>query len=89
MNLRHQSSAMSVIMLGEKTHTRGLQRKEETPYQPLSQQIGSYKKTTNNLLISATITVDRQKQKRENNTTQADHRVAKNKVSPNKQYYMY
>ena len=26
MGLRHQSSAMCIIMLGEKTHTRGLQR---------------------------------------------------------------
>ena len=40
MNLCHQSSVMWVIMLvmlGKKTHTRGLQRKKETPYQPLSQ----------------------------------------------------
>ena len=42
-DLRHQSSAMCVIMLGEKTHTRGLLRKEETPYQPLSQSTGSKK----------------------------------------------
>ena len=26
MDLRHQSSAMCIIMLGEETHTRGLQR---------------------------------------------------------------
>ena len=27
MDLRHQSGAMCIVMLGEKTHTRGLQRK--------------------------------------------------------------
>ena len=37
IDLRHQSSAMCIIMLGEKTHTRGLQRKKGTPYQPLYQ----------------------------------------------------
>ena len=36
VDLRRQSSVMRVIMLGEKTHTRGLQRKEETTYQPIS-----------------------------------------------------
>ena len=48
MDLRHQSSAMYVIKLGEKTHTGGLQRKEETPYQPLTQWTSSNRKQPTN-----------------------------------------
>ena len=37
MDFRHHPRAMCVIMRGEKTHTRGLQRKKVTPYKSLFQ----------------------------------------------------
>ena len=37
VDLRHQPNVMCITMLGERTHTRGLQRQKETPYKLLSQ----------------------------------------------------
>ena len=58
MCLRHQSSAMCIIRLGEKTHTRGLQRKEVTHTSHYTSRPVP-KETTNKLLIPATIPVER------------------------------
>ena len=54
MDLRHQSSAMRIIKLGEKTHTPVVYNESREPHTSQYPSRPVTKKTTNKLLIPAT-----------------------------------